>query len=409
MHPADQHRSKTAAQPISAPTDSPNVAWVKLRSAAYQTFVYQKMVGGASADARPGDVVTVYDRDGCIFGHALYNPRSALTLRMLNFAEAPIDEAFWREAAVRAVGLRTDVLRLPDSTNAYRVVHAEGDGLSGLVVDRYGDVLVVSVYCLGMWRLMDRLAPLLLEATGAKHFVVDADARTQKYEAFTAAPRRSAACPESVVVTEHGVRFRVRFDSIHKTGFFCDQRENRRRLAGMVRGADVLDLCCNTGGFGVYAKAIGEARAVTCVDLDEDAIELAKHNANLNQVRIDAVQADAFTYMRQMQTNARLFGVVVLDPPKLVFGKKDADEGLNKYADLNRLAASIVAPGGVLLTCSCSGAVSREQFTQIVLAAVRRADRQCQVLDTTGAGPDHPVSPLCPESAYLKALWLRIL
>ena len=390
---------------------SPSISsrpWVKLRSAMFHTFLFKKMVGEVSSEARPGDVVAVLDKHGRLFGHALFNPRSTIVLRMLNFDQTPIDESFWRDAIARANALRTEALRLPLITTAYRVIHAEGDGLSGLVADRYGDVLVVNVFSFGMWRLLDSLLALLLEVTKARHYLVDADERVQSQEGFAASPRRSEGCPESVTITEHGVRFRVRFDSIHKTGFFCDQRENRRRLSMLTQGADVLDLCCNTGGFGVYAKTIGQAKSATCVDLDETAIELAKHNANLNQVRIDAVPADVFTYMRRAQTGGKAYDVVVLDPPKLVFGKRDDGEGRKKYGDLNRLAVSLVKPGGLLLTCSCSGALSREEFVGMVIASVRRANRKCQILDTTGAGPDHPVSPCCPESEYLKAVWLRI-
>jgi len=382
--------------------------WVQLRSAMYRTFIYQKMVKEASPGARPGDCVAVYDRHGELFGRGLYNPKSAITLRMLTFDATPIDESFWRTALGRAASLRRDVLRLDDVTDAYRLVHAEGDELSGLVVDRYGDTLSVSLYSHGMWRALDALLPGLHEAAGTKHHVVKVDERVQQQEGFAATGIRSDGAPTEVSVTEHGVRFKVRFDFGHKTGFFCDQRDNRRRLAKMASGAEVLDLCCNSGGFGVYAMSIGNAKSATCVDLDEDAVALARKNANLNQLRVDTVQADAFAYMRQMQANGRSYGVVVLDPPKLVFGRSDAGEGRNKYADLNRLAASLVAPGGILLTCSCSGALARDDFLSIVTGAVRHAGRHGQVLEVTGAAPDHPVSPRCPESAYLKAAWLRL-
>ena len=215
--------------------------------------------------------------------------------------------------------------------------------------------------------------------------------------------------PESVNITENGVRFRVDFGAGHKTGFFCDQRDNRRRLASLARDADLLDVCCYSGGFGIYARVLGGAKNVTCVDLDEAAVELARRNANLNQVRINTVHADAFTYMRQMQSNRNSYDVVTLDPPKLIFGRDDPGEGRNKYFDLNRLAASLVKPGGLLLSCSCSGALARDDFVSLVVGAARIAGRQGQILDITGAAPDHPVSPRCPESAYLKAVWLRLL
>ncbi|HNQ23496.1 MAG TPA: class I SAM-dependent rRNA methyltransferase [Phycisphaerae bacterium] len=397
--------SDTAGPAAAAPRATP---WVELRSAAFHTFIYQKMMQVASPDAQPGDCVTVYDKHGQLFGHGLYNPRSALTLRMLNFSPQPIDAAFWRETLARAVDLRTRLLGLPAVTDAYRLVHAEGDDLSGLVVDRFADVLSLEVFSLGMWRRLDELLPVLHELVGTQHHRVHVDDRVQEQEAFRTPGSQSPQLPATVNITEHGVRFRVQFDVGHKTGFFCDQRDNRRRFAGMVNDAEVLDLCSYSGGFGLYAKVLGKARAATCVDLDEEAVELARRNANLNQVRVDTVQADAFIYMRQMQMNRRQFDAVVLDPPKLIFGRNDTGGGDRKYADLNRLAAGLVRPGGLLLTCSCSGALAREEFTRLVLAALRQADREAQLLDSAGAAADHPVSPRCPESAYLKALWLRL-
>ncbi len=442
--------------------------WVKLRSAAFATFIYKRMIGEVSPDARPGDCVTVYDKHGTVFGHGLYNPRSQIALRMLNFDAALIDESFWRQAILRAASLRTEVLRLNDATDAYRLIHAEGDGLSGLVVDRYADILSVEIFSLGIWRRIPELLPMIHEAAGTRRHLVRFDERAAKQEGFsrgaqrpvrgkprhgrsarvptaeTTAPQgteldserspsavdddelRSEDMPDSVNIVENGVRFRVEFGAGHKTGFFCDQRDNRRRLAGLVKEADVLDVCCYTGGFGLYAKALGGANNVTCVDLDEQAVEMAERNANLNQVRLNLVHADAFGYMRQMQANGNSYGVIVLDPPKLIFGKSGRggrpypggdssseaspafNEGRNAYFDLNRLAASLVKPGGLLLTCSCSGALGREEFVSLVVGAARQAGRRCQILDVSAAGLDHPVSPRCPESAYLKAAWLRV-
>ena len=390
------------------PTSVRATPWVELRSVAYRPFIYQKMVKQVSSDTEPGACVSVYDRRGQLFGHGLFNPRSEIALRMLNFEATPIDTAFWESMVGRAVRLRTDTLRLPECTDACRLIHAEGDDLSGLIVDRYGQVLSLEIFSLGMWRLLPELLPILHAAAGTAQHIARVDEKVQQQEGFKAEPVRSEGLPGSVKLIEHGVRFQIDFEQGHKTGFFCDQRENRLQLARMVGDADVLDLCCYTGGFGLYAKVLGKAREVTCIDLDERAITLAQRNANLNQVRLDAVQADAFTYMRQMQSNGRTYDVVVLDPPKLVPSRLEMEEGLRKYLDLNRLAASMVKPDGLLLTCSCSGVMARTDFVELVLRATRQAGREAQILNITGAGPDHPVSPRCPESSYLKAVWLRL-
>lgn len=395
----------TSTDPPSGPTGP----WVKLRSVAYRPFIYRKMVREASPDARPGDLVTVLDRHGAVFGAGLYNPRSEIVLRMLAFGSRPIDADFWKNAIAQAVALRRDLLRLDERTNAYRLIHAEGDGLSGLIVDRYDEVLSIQAHSLGMAVQLPRLIPLLHAACGTRHHTVSVDGRIRQMEGIESFPPDSPGLPRSVKIVENGVRFKIRFDVGHKTGFFCDQRDNRLKLAGLVRGADLLDACCYSAGFGIYAKVVGQAREVTCVDLDEDAVAMAHENVNLNSTRVNLVHADAFAYLRQMHTNGRTFDVVVLDPPKLVFGRNDQDEGRGKYFDLNRLAMNVTKPGGLLLTCSCSGAIGWADFIGILTGAARAVGRTMQFLDRTGAAPDHPVRPDAPESEYLKAAWLRVL
>jgi 23S rRNA (cytosine1962-C5)-methyltransferase len=408
---------KTVEPPAGA--ESP---WVLLRSASLHPFVYQKMVRRADAAARPGDVVAVYDKAGRFFGRGLYNPRSQIIVRMLTHDEVPVDAAFWRGRLERAVALRR-TLRLDEVTDAYRLVHAEGDGLSGLIAERFADHLVFEVFALGMYQRREELAGLLGEVLGPPgcldrpdkaspqwQVAMRADARIEGIEGFHV-PDHGAVAGRATRVTirEHGVRYRVDFIGGHKTGFFCDQRDNRRRLAALCREAAVLDLCCYTGGFSLCAKQLGGAREVTGVDLDEKAIAIARENANLNQVRADFVYADAFTFIRQMLANGRQFDVVVLDPPKLATYRVEIDEGLRKYHDFNQLAVQMVRPGGVLLTCSCTGLVGRDVFRETVQRAGQRAGRALQLFDESGAAGDHPVMMNCPESAYLKALWFRVL
>jgi 23S rRNA (cytosine1962-C5)-methyltransferase len=211
-----------------------------------------------------------------------------------------------------------------------------------------------------------------------------------------------------VTVHEHGIRYRIHFDEGHKTGFFCDQRENRRELARFCPDRTVLDLCCYTGGFGLSALVRGRAREVTCVDLDEKAVSLARENGNANNVRLSVVHADAFGYMRQMSLNERSFGVVILDPPKLIADRDEIPSGKRKYFDLNVLGMRLVEPGGLLLTCSCSGLLPASEFQSLLRAAARKAGRDVQLLAMTGAAADHPVALDAPEGAYLKAMWLKV-
>jgi 23S rRNA (cytosine1962-C5)-methyltransferase len=386
------------------------LATVAIRSNGQHPFVYRKMTIGPTGRVRPrdGDIVRVVDRDGLPLGFGLYNTRSQINVRMLLPGIEPPGEAFWRARIDRAISLRHEMLRIPDVTNAYRVVHAEADGLSGLIVDKFDDVLSVEIFSLGMYQRIGPILAILHEKTGTKHFRVHVDERIALAEDFPGRPLVSPKLPPRVTIEENGVRFRVQFEGSHKTGFFCDQRENRKRVSEFTAGKAVLDLCCYTGGFGVYALKRGGAREVTCVDLDEKAIATARDNANANQVRANLVHADAFNYLRTMGSLNREYGVVVLDPPKMIPGRDDISSGKRKYFDLNALAFNVVEPSGLLLTCSCSGLLPAEEFVILLRAAARRAGRSVQVLGVTGASPDHPVGLEALEGAYLKAVWLRV-
>jgi 23S rRNA (cytosine1962-C5)-methyltransferase len=213
-------------------------------------------------------------------------------------------------------------------------------------------------------------------------------------------------------IREHGVTFEIDFSEGHKTGFFCDQRENRRMFAKFAgEGTRVLDLCCYTGGFAVSAAVAGKVGEVTGVDLDEAAIAMAKRNGNINQARIKWIHADAFAYARQMQQNSEQWDAVVLDPPKFVLTREPegSAEGPRNYDDLNQHAISLVKTGGLFVTRSCSGLVSFEQFEFHVIKAAHRLGRRIQFLDGTGAGADHPFYSNCLESRYLKVLWGRVV
>jgi 23S rRNA (cytosine1962-C5)-methyltransferase len=374
--------------------------------------VYRKMVIGPVGAARPsdGDLVRIVDRDQAPIGFGLWNSRSQISLRLLKTGNEPPGRAFWEDRIDRAITLRRETLGLDQITSAYRVIHAEGDGLSGLIVDRLDDVLSVEVFSLGIYQRIGSILPLVAGRLGTRHSRVAVDERIALAEDFPGRPLASPGLPARVTIEEHGVRFRVAFEGSHKTGFFCDQRDNRRDLARFCQDRTVLDLCCYAGGFALNALVRGGAREVTAVDLDENAVAQARDNANANQVRpgLTLVHADAFGYMRQMARNNREFGVLVLDPPKLIPGRLDVSAGKRKYFDLNVLAMRLVAEGGLLLTCSCSGLLPPDEFLTLLRAAARQAGRRAQVLAVTGAAADHPVGLDALEGAYLKAVWLRM-
>jgi 23S rRNA (cytosine1962-C5)-methyltransferase len=397
---------------------------VLAKSAGTHPYLYRKRIDRFDSSARPGDLVAVRLDRRTIVGYGHFNPRAEITVRMLSWGPDPPGETFWEDRLGAAVALRRDLLSLDAVTDAYRLIHAEGDGLSGIVVDKFGDVLSAEAFSLGMYQRSADLLERLAKKTGTRVWVVRPGPATVAQEAFEGTVLRSEHAPTTVTIHEHGTRFRVLFEGGHKTGFFCDQRENRQRLATYCSGKSVLDLCCYTGGFAVQAKKLGNAAEVTGVDLDEDPIRLARENAGLNQVRINFVVSDVFTYMRDMLRNNRKYDVVVLDPPKLIRSRDEFDEGRRKHFDLNRLAMQLVRPGGLLLSCTCSGLLDEAEFLKLLRAAARQAGpagestapgwppheaRALQILEKTGAAADHPVAANCPEGEYLQAIWMRVL
>lgn len=395
---------------------------VRLRSVRVHPFLFRKMIDRADERARPGDLVAVHTPQDELLGYGLYNPRAEIAVRMLQFDRTVPNRDFWVGRLQAAVDLRQKLLGLDTVTDAYRIIHAEADGLSGLMVDRYGDVLSAEVFSLALFQRSQALLIELARLLGTTHTLVQIPAQTHGQEGFVADPVRSEGLLRETIITEHGTQFRVRFEEGHKTGFFCDQRDNRHQLASFCRGRTVLDLCCYTGGFAIVAASRGEAAEVTGVDLDESAIELARDNARLNNARPKFVHADVFAYMRDMLQTGRRYDVVVLDPPKLIRNRRELEDGTRKHLDLNRLAMQLVAPGGLLLSCTCSGLLAETDFMHLLHTAARQAGkprerdadtmpvagRTLQVLAKTGAAPDHPVALDCPETEYLKAAWLRV-
>lgn len=371
-------------------------------------WVFQKMVERATGDSRPknGSVVDLVNPDGAWVGRGLYNGHSRIAVRILTENDhEDINEDFFLDRFRRALQLRKDILKLDAVTDAYRIVHSEADGLSGLVIDRFGDLIVIEYFSSGMYRLHKTIEAALRRFFPQAHFYFFAEEHVQKQESIDI---RSPAKPEPVIIHEHGLKFQVAPGSKHKTGFFCDQRDNRKLLTELSRGGRVLDICCNSGGFAIYAKALAKASEVVGLDLDEDVIELAKKNAALNQADIRFVHADLFPWTREAAQKKQTWDTVILDPAKQTRSKEDVSTALKKYCDMNRQALSVVKPGGLFVTFSCTGLVSEEEFLESVRRGAFQAQRQVQIFKVTGAASDHPHLVNVPESRYLKAVWARV-
>jgi 23S rRNA (cytosine1962-C5)-methyltransferase len=359
--------------------------------------IFRKRLRRADDGIRPGEVVAVRTADGGFVGRAFYSARSQIGARILDRDETgpPVDAAWFRDRIGAAAALRRDVLRLDEITNAYRVVHAEGDGLPALVIDRYDDVAVIEVGARGTFEHLEAIEEAVTAVLGTKRTVVRADPNAERIEGFKARDRRAGDV--RTVVHEYDLNFHVDCTGGHKTGFFVDQRDGRALVRGLSEGRRVLDLCCYTGGFALAAQR-GGAESVTAVDLDEEALDVARENAALNEADVEFVHADTFDFLRDTKARPDL---VVLDPPKLAAKREHLGRARRKSVDFNRLAFEALAPGGLLFTFSCTGLFSPDDFLGHVREAAIRAGREGRVLQVTGQPPDHPVALDCPEGRYL--------
>lgn len=355
----------------------------------------------------PGEVVTVLRADGRALGIGLFNPRSLIAIRLLTRdAARAIDEVFLKRRLERAVKLRDQLIGLP----YYRLIHAEADGMPGCVVDRFGDVLVVEPNSAGMDRLADLLVATLDKLLRPKAIVISGDGPARSLEGLEPTHRLAKGeLSGPVEVVEHGAHFLADVSAGQKTGWFYDQRDNRLLAARFARDADVLDLYAYSGGFGIQAARHG-ARSVLSVDRSAPALALVRQAAERNELkdRIATETAEAFEYLEAAAVAHRSFDLVIADPPAFVKSKKDFHQGARAYRKLARMCAARVRSGGFLFLASCSHHMPAEEFRAQAARGLHEAGRSGRILFATGAAPDHPVHPMLPESAYLKALLLQV-
>ena len=368
-------------------------------------LVWRRMAGELP-DAPAGSIVDAVDRKGDFAGRGFFCPTSQVTVRVLTFDPAEtVDDEFFRRRLGAAFAFRHATLGLGcGPAPGYRLVNAEGDGLPGLVLDRYGGLVVAEILSAGFFARLDLLRAIVEERFPGCAFAALADADVQAKEGFSLPEPPAAAA----TVEEHGLLFQVSPRAGHKTGFFLDQRENRLRLREFAAGRDVLDVCCCSGGFALNAAAAG-ARRVTGIDLDEKAVALAAGNAARNGLRAQFVHVDAFPYLRDMQRNGKRAGLVILDPPKLARSRDDLEDALRTQFDFHRTALEIIEPGGLLVTACCSGLISEEMFLDTLRKAGRRVGREARVFALAGPAADHPYSLHFPEGRYLKTAWTMVV
>jgi len=391
-----------------ASTGRVTLARAKEISDSGHLWIYAGFVHAVSGNPVAGDLVDVVMPNGQFYARGLYNPASKIRIRILTFNEEPITESFWRGRIAQAVRLRK---RVVSETNAYRMIYGEADRLPGLIVDRYGDMLVMQTLSAGMDRRKELLAELLCEETGASRVYLRNDAKSRSLEGLpviTGFLRGEG--PTTLEVYEGTARFLVDIARGQKTGWFCDQRENRLAAAKFAVGAEVLEVFCHTGAFGIQAALAG-AKSVEGLDVSEEALALARRHAELNKVqdRCHYRSTDAFDEMRQIERTGRRYDLVFLDPPAFARSKQAVPRALAGYKDVNLLGIRLAKPEGILITSSCSHHVSEQDFWRVLARAAQDAKRQVRLLEQRGQASDHPVLASMPETRYLKCFILQVL
>ena len=367
-------------------------------------WVFSGALAGVEGNPAPGDIVLATDSIGRPLGLGFFNTGDIAFRLLTDDPAARIDADFWRRRVDRAVALRRKVV--PPETDAYRLVNAEGDGMPGLVVDRYGGYLVFSIGTAGIERWREILIGLLSEAVAPAGIYERSEGRTRQLEGLSDRIGTAAGeVPAAAEITENGLRFEVDLITGQKTGFFLDQRRNREIVGTLSREAAVLNCFSYTGAFSIYA-ARGGARRVVSVEASAAANEIAGRNLVRNGYspkQHPVLTANVFEYLRETE---EIFDLIILDPPAFAKSRKDVDRSARGYKEINLQAARCLREGGLLATFSCSNPINEALFAKIVLGAVRDAGKTAQVLKVLGAGPDHPVNLAHPEGRYLKGLLL---
>lgn len=357
-------------------------------------------------DLKDGDVIQVADFEGRTIGSGFFNSRSRIIVRLLTTGDQVVDDELIRSRVRRAVELRTDALRIPDAgTDAFRVIHAEGDALPGLIVDSFGDILVCSFDALGMRQFRDVVLATLSESLKPR----------TKFEKFSRVAREEEGIEgtdgvidgdpshTTVTITEQGVKHTVDVLKGQKTGYFTDQRDNRVLLSGLASGRRCLDAFSYTGGFALALEKLGNAASVLSVDSSQPALDVLVEDAALNNcLQQETVKANVLRHLDHAAREGVSFGLVNLDPPKIVRRAKDLKKGLRLYHEINAKGLRVCEDGAIFATASCSGAVSPDEFQRMVAQAAFTVGVRLQLLESRGAGADHPVLIPHDRSRYLK-------
>ncbi len=369
-------------------------------------WVFSGAIGSIRGNPIDGDEVRVETAKGDFAGWGLFNSHSQIRVRMYSLKnDVRLDDAFWQYKIRQALNYRKN---LPGDISG-RLIFSEGDGISGLTVDRYGDNLVVQFTSLALARRMDLILDILERELHPKGILLRTEQGIRQEEGLEITDGNLRGTPDdTVVIDENGIAFEVNLATGQKTGFYHDQRENRLRIRDFAHDKECLDVCTYTGGFALNMAYSG-AKSVLGIDVSSGALDIAAQNAERNRLTgLFWQKADAFRILPELKSAGRQFDLIVLDPPKFTRSKGSESQAIRGYESLNEMAMRLLRPGGYLVTCSCSGRVTREMFREIVQHAGIRAGRTLRLVEQRGAAIDHPVNPSCPETEYLKCFILSV-
>lgn len=376
-------------------------------------WVFSGAIFRVEGDPAPGAEIELTTENGEFIAYGLFNPLSNIRVRLYSWdASARLDAEFWSRRIDEAIRFRRSILCQVTPKSACRLVFSEADGLSGLTVDRYGDWISIQLTSLALASRRDLLVQLLNEKLSPAGIWLRTERGIREAEGLEIADGllSGTAPPRPLIVEEHGLEYGIDIVEGQKTGFFLDQRDNRREFARYVLGGRVLDVCCYSGGFSMNAVRHGQAREVLAIDVSESALAAARANVERNGLApvIGFEKSDAFKGLESLRDAGERFNLVVLDPPKLARHGRGVTEALRGYHSLNRLAMEVLADDGILVSCSCTGHVTREMFENTLADAARSASRRLQILEARGPSADHPTSTTCPETNYLKCYIGRV-
>ncbi|PCJ62235.1 MAG: RlmI/RlmK family 23S rRNA methyltransferase [Planctomycetota bacterium] len=390
----------------------PDLPYVKLKAKrnSVHPWIFLKMVARPNKRILPGQLVKVFSKEDEFIGIGFYNRKSNINIRLISENKDQfINEKFFYQRILNAVNLRTDILNIDANSDSYRIVHGEADLLSGLIIDKFNDTIVIEPFSAGYLHIMDWIINSLQKIFPDCQVTVRSDEKNGLKEGvdFSILDKKYPPKHQELTIREHNISMKVNLATGHKTGFFLDQRDNRKYMSSKVKDKDVLDLCCYSGGFAISAAKAG-AKNVIGVDLDEKAIEMAQLNAKLNEVDVEFIHANTYDYLREAIKDNKSFDVIILDPPKLGRNKEELGKAKHSYHDLNCLAMQCVKDNGLLLTCSCTGSLSEQEFLSTLTGAANNAGVHMQFIKICGPGGDHPIMHSFPEGRYLKAVYARI-